>query len=60
MAEALVELFAPVQQRYAELVADPGYLDEVYEQGAAKASEVAAGTLTTVRERVGLLAPRGT
>ncbi|MFN2523683.1 MAG: tryptophan--tRNA ligase [Mycobacteriales bacterium] len=58
VADALVELFAPVQKRYAELVADPGYLDEVYEQGAAKATEVAVATLTSVRERVGLLAPR--
>ena len=58
IADALVELFTPVQQRYAELVADPGYLDEVYEQGAAKAREVAVTTLATVRERIGLLAPR--
>jgi tryptophanyl-tRNA synthetase len=58
VADALVELFAPVQQRYAELVADPGYLDEVYEQGAAKAREVAVTTLSVVRDRIGLLAPR--
>jgi tryptophanyl-tRNA synthetase len=57
VADALVELFAPVRERYAELVADPGHLDDVLREGAAKAREVAATTLTTVRERIGLLAP---
>jgi tryptophanyl-tRNA synthetase len=58
VADALVELFRPVQQRYADLMADPAYLDQVYADGAAKAREVAVATMTTVRERVGLLAPR--
>jgi tryptophanyl-tRNA synthetase len=57
VADALVELFTPVQQRYAELMADPAYLDQVYADGAAKAHEVAAATMATVRERIGLLAP---
>jgi tryptophanyl-tRNA synthetase len=58
VAEAVVELFAPVRERYAELVADEGHLDQVLADGAAAASEVAAATLATVRERVGLLALR--
>lgn len=58
VAEAVVELFAPVRARYAELAADPAYLDEVLAQGAVRAREVAAATLAAVRERVGLLPAR--
>jgi tryptophanyl-tRNA synthetase len=58
VAEAVVELFAPIRARYAELVADPSYLDEVLESGARQAREVAVATMAAVRERVGLLAPR--
>jgi len=58
VAEAVVELFAPVRARYAELVADPAYLDDVLAQGAVRAREVAGATLAAVRERVGLLGAR--
>jgi tryptophanyl-tRNA synthetase len=57
VADALVELFTPVQRRYGELMADPAYLDQVYAEGAAKAHEVAATTMAAVRDRIGLLAP---
>jgi tryptophanyl-tRNA synthetase len=58
VAEVLVDMLAPVRDRYAELIADPAYLDTVLAQGAATAREVAVKTMTTVRERIGLLAPR--
>ena len=58
VAEAVVEMFAPFRDRYADLIADPSYLDEVLAGGAEKAGAVAAATMATVRERVGLLAPR--
>jgi tryptophanyl-tRNA synthetase len=58
VAEAVVELFAPLRARYAELSADPGYLDEVLAQGRAKAKAVAEATMAAVRERVGLLPAR--
>jgi len=58
VAQSLVELLAPVRQRYAELVADPGHLDDLLVAGAARAREVAASTMATVRERIGLLAPK--
>ena len=58
VAAAVVELFAPVRARYAELIADPGHLDRVLADGAARAGRVAATTMTLVRDRVGLLAPR--
>jgi tryptophanyl-tRNA synthetase len=55
VAEAVVELFAPVRARYLELVADPAQLDQVLADGAERARAVAAGTMRQVRERVGLL-----
>ncbi|MCW2499187.1 MAG: tryptophanyl-tRNA synthetase [Frankiales bacterium] len=55
VAEAVVELFAPVRERFTALVADPGYLDEVLLAGAARAREVAVDTMDKVRDRVGLL-----
>ncbi|MGQ0520215.1 MAG: tryptophan--tRNA ligase [Actinomycetota bacterium] len=54
-AEAVVELLAPLQARYHELAADPAATAAVLERGAAKASEVAAPTLTAARDAVGLL-----
>jgi tryptophanyl-tRNA synthetase len=58
VAEAVVEMFAPFRDRYDALIASPSYLDEVLAGGAEKAGAVAAATMGTVRERVGLLAPR--
>ncbi len=57
VAEAVVALFAPVRQRYTELMADPAELDRVLADGAARAGEVAAATMSSVRDRIGLLAP---
>jgi tryptophanyl-tRNA synthetase len=59
VAEAVVELFAPVRARYDELVADPAELDRVLAAGAARARETAVATMNAVRDRVGLLAPSG-
>jgi tryptophanyl-tRNA synthetase len=58
VAEAVVELFAPVRERFAELVAAPGELDAVLAAGADRAREVAGTTLAAVRERLGLLPAR--
>jgi tryptophanyl-tRNA synthetase len=57
VAEAVVELLAPVRERYAALVADTGHLDAVLAEGAARAREVAVATMVAVRDRIGLLAP---
>jgi tryptophanyl-tRNA synthetase len=57
VAEAVVELFAPVRERYEALVADPAQVDAVLADGAARAQQVADRTMATVRDRVGLLPP---
>ena len=54
-AEAVVELLRPVQQRYAEIAADPGVVDAILATGAAKARPLAEATMVRVREAIGLL-----
>jgi tryptophanyl-tRNA synthetase len=53
-AEAVIEALRPLQARYAELAEDPGALDGILRDGAAKASAIASVTMTRVRERLGL------
>ncbi len=57
VADAVVELFAPVRERYHSLVNAPDHLDAVLADGAARASDVARRTMADVRNRVGLLRP---
>jgi tryptophanyl-tRNA synthetase len=57
VAAAVLEMFAPVRTRFAELMADPGYLDSVLTDGAKTARAVASVTMADVRDRIGLLAP---
>jgi tryptophanyl-tRNA synthetase len=53
VAEAVVELLAPVRERYAELRLDEAALDAVLAAGAEKARAIAAPTLADVRGRMG-------
>lgn len=53
-AEAVIELLRPVQDRFAELVADPAHVQKILALGAAKARETAMGTMRRVKERLGL------
>ena len=55
VAEAVVSLLEPIQQRYAEIRADRPYLDDVMRQGAEKASARAAQTLKKVYDAVGFI-----
>ncbi|HEU5001723.1 MAG TPA: tryptophan--tRNA ligase [Actinomycetota bacterium] len=52
--EAIVAVLTPFQQRYGELMADPGELDRLLDGGAHRARAVAAETLQVVRAKVGL------
>ena len=54
-ASALIAFLQPVQQRYAELAADPGHVRQVLANGAAKAQSVAAVTLARAKAALGLL-----
>jgi tryptophanyl-tRNA synthetase len=54
VADAVVEFLSPIQKRYAELEADPGYIEEILRQGAEQAAPYAQETLNLVKERMGL------
>jgi tryptophanyl-tRNA synthetase len=57
VAEAVVELFVPIQERYRELRADEGELRRLLAVGAEKAREASAPTLETMYERMGFVRP---
>ena len=54
LLEAVMDYFAPMRARRAELVAEPGYVDEVLTQGARRAQAAADGVMDRVRCAVGL------
>ncbi len=54
VAEGVVELLAPVRERYAELRPDEAALEAVLAAGAEKARAIAAPTLADVRDRMGI------
>ena len=56
-AEAVVSLVAPIQARYAELIADPAATAALLHAGAEKARAVASATLQRVHDAIGLLPP---
>ena len=55
LADAYWEFFAPMRARRAEILADPGYVDRVLADGAARAREEASKVLARVRRAVGLV-----
>jgi tryptophanyl-tRNA synthetase len=57
VGDAVVELFAPIQQRYEELRADEGELRRLLAIGADKAREASAPTLEAMYERMGFVRP---
>jgi tryptophanyl-tRNA synthetase len=58
VAEAVVAYLAPVRERYQQLRADEGALEQILQDGARRAQAIAAVTLADVRERMGVGAPR--
>ncbi|WP_137168306.1 tryptophan--tRNA ligase [Salinimonas lutimaris] len=55
VAEAVVALIEPIQEKYKALRDDRAYLDEVMKSGAEKASAKAAVTLEKVYETIGFI-----
>ena len=58
VAEAVVAILGPVQERYAELRPDVAALDATLAAGAEKARAVTAPVLADVRARMGFGAPK--
>ncbi|MFW3169929.1 tryptophan--tRNA ligase [Geodermatophilus sp. CPCC 206100] len=59
LAEVVVDFVTPVRERTQELLDDQAELERVLAAGAARAREVAAGTVAAVYDRVGFLPPAG-
>ena len=57
VAEMVVSKLEPIQQRYREIVADPGYLDGILREGAAAVTPIADSTVELVKQRMGLYTP---
>jgi tryptophanyl-tRNA synthetase len=54
VAEAVIEWLAPVRERYDALRSDEAELERILDGGAGKAREIAVGTLTEVRDAMGV------
>jgi tryptophanyl-tRNA synthetase len=54
VADGVVELLAPLQERYAELRPDEAAIEAVLAEGAEKARELAGATLIEVRDCMGI------
>jgi tryptophanyl-tRNA synthetase len=59
VAEAVVGLVQPIQEKYHALVADTESLDALLAQGAARARAVSSETMRVVRDRVGFVPGKG-
>ena len=55
VAEAVVDLVAPIQERYHALLADRGELDRLLKVGAEKAAAAAEPTLEAMYDRMGFV-----
>ena len=54
LAEAIYEELKPIQAKRAELEANPEYVEQVINDGAKKAREIARETISEVKEKMGL------
>ena len=54
VADALVEVLAPLQRRYSDFESDPAGIESVLDVGASRAAEVADVTAEAVRAGMGL------
>lgn len=57
VAEAVVEVVGPIQERYGELRGDDAELQRLLAQGADKARETSAPTLEQMYDRMGFVRP---
>ena len=55
VGEAVIEMLRPIREEAGRLLADKAYLQQVYTEGAQKASFIARRTLRKVYKKVGLV-----
>jgi tryptophanyl-tRNA synthetase len=54
VAEMVVSHLDPLQQRYHQIMSEPGYVDGVLREGAERVSPIANNTVELVKRRMGL------
>lgn len=54
LSEKIVEALVPIQRRRMEIESRPGYIEDILEDGAARARKVARETMAEVKEHMGL------
>ena len=59
VAEVVIEELRPIQRRYHELMEDVDELDRLLARGAERAEAVSGPKLRDVKQRIGLVPPRG-
>lgn len=57
VAEAVAEELKPIQERYADLMKNKDYLEQIYRNGAETANRVAMRTISKVYRKVGFIQP---
>lgn len=57
VAEAVVEVLRPIQEKYNDLMANKDYLEKVYRDGAERARYTARKTVSKVYRKVGFVQP---
>jgi len=54
LAERIIAHYAPARERYLDLMAHPGTVDEILRAGAERIRPIAEATMAEVREKMGL------
>src|SRR5579884_732602 len=54
VAEMVVEHLTPFQERYRQIVSEPGYLEGILREGAERVAPIANDTVRQVKQRMGL------
>jgi tryptophanyl-tRNA synthetase len=54
LSDRIVRYYAPARERYLELQANPGRIDEILAAGAARLAPFAADTMAEVKQKMGL------
>lgn len=58
VAEVVIEMLRPIQERYHQLMADPAELDRLMAKGAEQAAAVSMPKLARMKEIMGLVLPK--
>ncbi|MCC6366687.1 MAG: tryptophan--tRNA ligase [Bryobacterales bacterium] len=54
VAEMVAASLEPLQQRYREITADPGYVDRILAEGCERVSPIANSTVNLAKQRMGI------